>query len=138
MSELFRLIGVFNADGGFVGELKYGLNKLLNRSHCSLCDITHSGISEKKEMKQCRNTSPISFELIHRNEQPLELEAITLGNAPCVAGQTIDGFHILISRDELERCSGDVQQFSELLDQKITALSQHLRDSNHSSQKYLS
>ena len=76
--------------------------------------------------------------MIHQNEQPLELEAITLGNAPCVAGQTIDGFHILISRDELERCSGDVQQFSELLDQKITALSQHLRDSNHSSQKYLS
>ena len=42
--------GVYHADGGIVGELRYVFGKLRGTAHCALCDITHSYVSEKKSM----------------------------------------------------------------------------------------
>ena len=39
--------GVYHADGGIVGELRYVFGKLRGTAHCALCDITHSYVSEK-------------------------------------------------------------------------------------------
>ena len=33
--------GVYHADGGLIGELKYVAGALFKGQHCSLCDITH-------------------------------------------------------------------------------------------------
>ena len=42
-----RLVGVYNADGGIVGELKYFFGHLIGISKCELCDVTHSPIRRK-------------------------------------------------------------------------------------------
>ena len=36
-----RLVGVYNANGGIVGELSYVLGKVKGSAHCALCDISH-------------------------------------------------------------------------------------------------
>ena len=42
-----RLVGVYNADGGIVGELKYFFGHLIGISKCELCDVTHSPIRRR-------------------------------------------------------------------------------------------
>ena len=53
--------GVYHADGGIVGELRYVFGKLIGTAHCALCDITHSYVSEKKSMKECRSSVQYLF-----------------------------------------------------------------------------
>ena len=58
--------GVYHADGGLLGELRYVMGVAFRGEHCSLCDITHSVAWEKgdEEMeKDLRNSvSPSSLE----------------------------------------------------------------------------
>ena len=42
--------GVYHADGGLIGEIKYVAGALLKGQHCSLCDITHKIAWEKSDM----------------------------------------------------------------------------------------
>ena len=44
-----RLIGVYDADGSLVGELRYALRKVTGRGHCSLCDLTHRGVRARAD-----------------------------------------------------------------------------------------
>ena len=42
-----KVIGIYHADGGIIGELKYFTGKLFGGSKCSLCDITHTTAGKK-------------------------------------------------------------------------------------------
>ena len=108
--------GVYHADGGIVGELRYVFGKLRGTAHCSLCDITHSYVSEKKSMKECRSSSPVPFHLVHLNEQSEGLQSITGGVTPCVVVETDDGFQVILQSDELEECEKKVELFQQKLD----------------------
>jgi hypothetical protein len=108
--------GVYHADGGIVGELRYVFGKIRGTAHCALCDITHSYVSEKKAMKQCRSNSPVPFHLVHLNEQSEGLQSITKGVTPCVVAETDEGFQIILYSDELEECHKKVELFQEKLD----------------------
>ena len=48
MPGINKVIGIYHADGGIIGELKYFTGKLFGGSKCSLCDITHSTAERKK------------------------------------------------------------------------------------------
>ena len=108
--------GVYHADGGIVGELRYVFGKLRGTVHCALCDITHSYVSEKKSMKECRSDSPVPFHLVHLNEQNEGLQSITEGVTPCVVAETNEGFQVILYPDELEDCEKKVESFQKKLD----------------------
>ncbi|MAD56823.1 MAG: hypothetical protein CL974_04675 [Euryarchaeota archaeon] len=108
--------GVYHADGGIVGELRYVFGKLRGTAHCALCDITHSYISEKKSMKECRSNSPVPFHLVHLNEQNEGLQSITEGVTPCVVAETNEGFQLILYPEELEDCEKKVESFQQKLD----------------------
>lgn len=108
--------GVYHADGGIVGELRYVFGKLRGTAHCALCDITHSYVSEKKSMKECRSDSPVPFHLVHLNEQNEGLQSITEGVTPCVVAETDEGFQVILYPDELEDCEKKVESFQKKLD----------------------
>ena len=108
--------GVYHADGGIVGELRYVFGKLRGTAHCALCDITHSYVSEKKSMKKCRSNSPVPFHLVHLNEQNEGLQSITEGVTPCVVAETNEGFQVILYPDELEDCEKKVESFQQKLD----------------------
>tara|TARA_B110000091_G_C13687508_1_gene420580 strand:- start:20 stop:388 length:369 start_codon:yes stop_codon:yes gene_type:complete len=114
--QLKTIWGVYHADGGIIGELQYVLGKIRGTAHCALCDITHSFVSEKKTMKECRSNSPVPFNLVHLNEQIDELKSITEGMTPCVVAETKEGFEIILYSDDLENCNKKVQEFQEKLD----------------------
>ena len=108
--------GVYHADGGIVGELRYVFGKLRGTAHCALCDITHSYVSEKKSMKECRSNSPVPFHLVHLNEQNEGLQSITESVTPCVVAETDEGFQVILYPDELEDCEKKVESFKQKLD----------------------
>lgn len=79
-----KVVGIYNADGGLSGELRYVLDKLLGRSDCVLCDLTHgwSAFGKRSWREACR-TSPIPIEMIHRDKaSPSQL--IAAGSLPAV------------------------------------------------------
>ena len=108
--------GVYHADGGIVGELRYVFGKLRGTAHCALCDITHSYVSEKKSMKECRSSSPVPFRLVHLNEQSEGLKLVSEKVTPCVVAETDQGFQVIINFDELEECEKKVELFQQKLD----------------------
>lgn len=56
MPETVReLIGVYDADGTLVGEVRYWIGARLGRTHCGLCEITHGLFTERADWRQCRD-----------------------------------------------------------------------------------
>ncbi|MDD9953627.1 MAG: hypothetical protein OXR66_04790 [Candidatus Woesearchaeota archaeon] len=111
-----RVLGIYNANSGLLGELAYVVRKIAGTRDCVLCDITHKGVRKKKEWV----SAEIPVELIYINEQDPKLRAFTNGKTPCIIGQTKDGYVMLITSDALRELQGDVNKFHKLLKQKLS------------------
>ncbi len=112
---LRRIVGVYHADGGVWGELRYSAGKALGTAHCALCDISHSGIRKKADFAACQAEQPVPFEVVHLNERDAAVCAATEDRTPCVVAETDAGVTMLLSAVELEALAGDVARFREAL-----------------------
>ena len=112
-----KLIGIYDADGGIFGEMKYFASKIFTNNHCSLCDITHG--KEKSEWEKCERQLPIAIDFVHLNERNEAMQEYTNGATPCVIGKTATGYVTIISKKELEQCQGNVKKFESLIKQKL-------------------
>jgi hypothetical protein len=112
-----QLIGVYNADGGFLGEARYVVGHLLGLTSCSLCDITHSPIRRKPEWDVLVATLEIPLTVLHKNEVSPALQAWLVNQTlPLVVGVTnTTAFTVVLDAHDLERAKGSVTTFSELL-----------------------
>jgi hypothetical protein len=111
---------VYDADGSVRGELTYFIGARLGRAHCALCDITHGLLRERGEWITWRERLPVPFETFHRDDQPSEIRAAHGDGAPAVLAETDARLVLLLGPDELEMCSGSVQEFSDALDSAVT------------------
>jgi len=123
-ASITRLVGVYNANGALRGELAYWLGARLGRAHCALCDITHGGIRERSDWKQCRAGPPVPFVTYHRNDQPAEIRAAGGDRAPCVVADTARGLVLLLGPDEIAACHGSPQRLAEAI--AASAIRHHL------------
>ena len=78
----------------------------LGHRHCSLCEITHGSIRERKDWRECRDAMPIPFDTVHRDESSLEVLEATEGKLPAVVALTPDRAVLLLGPEELEKCAG--------------------------------
>lgn len=125
MAEPSRtLIGVYKADGGFIGEVSYFLGHLIGARECSLCDITHSPIKKKTEFKAFEKRLLADFDiavrLVHMNERTdSELKA-SEGREPCVLLQHADGsLSMFLDFVELKAVDGSVKSFEKLVRSRL-------------------
>ena len=114
-----RIYGVYNADGGIMGELAYVWGKIRGTAHCALCDITHRGVSKKKQWKEFVNSLKVPIELLHINEQEPALAQFTEGKTPCVVGDYSGELRIVMNADDLEECSKSVDKFESFISKII-------------------
>ena len=114
------MYGVYHADGGLLGELRYVMGVAFRGQHCSLCDITHSVAWEKGEMKKWRKTSEIPFHLVHLNERPEEVKQATEGKTPCIVAKTSSGFVMLATDEELTSFDGSVELLKNHIERQLT------------------
>jgi len=112
-----RYLGVYDADGGLAGELRYVVGHLLGTAECALCDITHSPVRRKRTWDAMVAELDAPFDLRHRNELT-EVETLALApmGLPVVAAELADGRWVeLLGRDALDACDGDVDTFAHRL-----------------------
>lgn len=108
--RVVEVVGVYNADGGVLGELAYVVGHALGRTECALCDITHGGIRRRPEWDAMVSTLPVPVRVVHRNETtPDERVAAVAAGLPVVLGRRADGTHtVLVRADRLAAAHGSV------------------------------
>jgi hypothetical protein len=114
-----RLVGVYDADGGVVGELSYFIGKRLGRAHCALCDITHGTVREKEEWQACRRDLSLPFVAVHRNEVPAAVAAAVDVAPPYVALEDGGVVTVLLDGDDLEACAASPAALVEALRHRL-------------------
>lgn len=118
-TEITRLIGVYDADGTTLGELKYWVAARLGRAHCALCDITHGPVREKAEWRECRRSFGVTFDTYHRDDQPDAVRAAVAGRTPVVVAESSGGFVELLGPSELEACKGSGEALVQAIEQQV-------------------
>ena len=103
--RIIRLVGVYNAESTFVGEVGYWVGARLGRAHCGLCDITHGSVRERRDWQVCRAGLPVPFKTFHRNDQPDSVRRAIGDVAPAVVAETTSGIVALLDAAALERCA---------------------------------
>lgn len=117
-----ELIGVYHADGGIVGELRYVVGKALGVAHCALCDITHSPVRRKREWDAMVQRRGWTFTLLHLNELNAAQEwAVKHYGSPCVLEVTPAGLQCVLNAYELDLLEGSVEAFEVALTSKLNA-----------------
>jgi hypothetical protein len=120
--RIVRLVGVYNADATFRGELAYWVGARLGRRHCALCDITHGLIRERPEWSACRTGMPIPFDTVHRNDQPSLVREAAGAQAPVVVAETDDGHVLLLTPANIEACDGSIEELIAAIERATTRL----------------
>jgi hypothetical protein len=107
-----RLVGVYDADGGLLGEAAYVWGKLRGTRHCALCDITHSPVRRKPAWDAMVARLGVPFELVHLNEMDETVSSeVRAAGAPVVLAEDGAGLRVLLSADDLEALQGSVSAF---------------------------
>jgi hypothetical protein len=115
-ARIERLVGVYQANGGLMGELAYVVGKAIGQAHCSLCDITHSTWHRKPEWDRFIASLPVPFELVHLNERDDVVLKASEGSTPCVVAVLKDGpAQRLLESAALESAEGSIDHFADLL-----------------------
>lgn len=114
------LIGVYNADGGIVGELSYVLGHLIGVRNCSLCDISHSPVKMKSSFKALRRkllvNHGIAVRMIHKNERNEREIKASAGREPCMLLEHQDqSLSMFLDSAELKTLDGNVESFAKLI-----------------------
>ncbi len=106
-----RIVGVYNANGGLVGEVRYIVGHLLGTTSCALCDITHSPIRRKREWDALVAELGIPVDLRHLNELD-ERESAAVGEqAPIVLVERNGMLEPLLDAAQLDALDGSVSAF---------------------------
>jgi len=118
---LGRLVGVYDADGTWRGEVAYWIGARLGRTHCALCEITHSPFREKTAWKACSQGMPVPFDTVHRDEQSSALATATRGAVPCVVAETDQRLLVLLDVPALEACGGSPEALATAIEAAVDA-----------------
>jgi hypothetical protein len=125
--EVIRLIGVYDADGTPLGELRYWIGARLGRTHCALCDITHGSVRARPEWGACRRRLAVPFDTYHRDDQPDAVRRAAAGRAPVVAAETAAAVMVLLGPAELDGLDGTVDGLMAAVEARLAAEGLRLR-----------
>lgn len=123
-----ELVGVYNADGGLLGEARYLVGSLTGRAHCALCDITHSPVRRKRQWDAMVTSLGVPFSLDHLNDMPRDVsDLVASAGAPLVAARMAAGhLRLLLPATQLETLDGSVTNFESALRTALREQGLHL------------
>lgn len=106
-----RLVGVYDAGGGPLGEAVYVWSKVRGTRHRRLCDITHGRVRRKPTWDRMRVDLQASVDLLHLDELlPDVHREVAACGAPMVLARTAAGLRPLVVSAELNALDGSVTQ----------------------------
>ena len=111
------LVGIYDADGGLSGEVRYAIGKILGQGKCALCDITHGwNPMGSQSWKQACAKSQVELDLVHRDEATAEQLAAATG-LPSIVRQHDGQWSELLTTAEIANYVGAPAQFLQRLDE---------------------
>lgn len=118
------LIGIYNADGGIVGELAYFFGHLIGVRSCTLCDISHSPIMKKSSFKELEKhltqEHGIVVKMIHLNERNEREQKASAGREPCMLLEYPDEtISMFLDSTDLKALSGSVSSLKKLISSRL-------------------
>ncbi len=114
-----RLVGVFDADGGVAGELRYVVGKLLRQTECALCDVTHGwSPTGKPGWRACAAALPLPIELLHRNEASRAVLAAA-GRLPAIVLDEDGTARLLVGREAIAACRGEPETLAAVIQAEL-------------------
>jgi len=120
-TPITELIGVYHADGGPLGELKYVLGKARGSAHCALCDITHGTVRRKSEWDAACQNFALPIRLVHLNERSVDERSACTRGTPTILARYTDGSLLpLLGPADLE-VGGSVSEFFSLLETALAS-----------------
>lgn len=122
-----KLIGVYHADGGLFGELRYVWAKLARGQHCELCDLTHAGVRRRPEWDVVAAEWGVPFDLVHLNERTEPVRRASEGRTPCVLAEVGGDVRLLLDRQDLAAVGTDLGKFSASVFRAVDAARLRLR-----------
>ncbi|MDE0188526.1 MAG: hypothetical protein OXN80_05450 [bacterium] len=114
-----QIVGIYNADGGWRGELRYALGLISGGEHCALCDITHGwNPLGRRDWKRACSVAPFDLQLIHR-DRASQAQREAAGTLPAVLAGADDAWRVLVDAGELDRWNGDAEALIALIESRI-------------------
>ena len=114
-----RVVGIYNADGGLSGELRYALDKILGRADCGLCDLTHGwNVFGKRSWRDACRASSVPIELIHRDKAS-EAQLTAAGSLPAVLVGDEGTWRLAAGRELIRSLRKDPAGFLDHLEQEL-------------------
>lgn len=115
-----EIVGVYDANGGLLGEAAYVWGKVRGTRHCGLCDITHSTVRRKGEWDRMAASLPVPVRLLHLDEldDALRVSLASTG-APVVLGRDESGWRELVTAAELDAMAGSVSAFEAVVRRRL-------------------
>ena len=114
-----KIFCIFDARGNFLGKISYFFKKYVARESCAMCDISHNLTGVKQEWRDMSETLKYDIKLLHIDEMDSMLAKFVNNSTPCVVASVKSGFKVLANREELSACTGNINSFRKLLEQKI-------------------
>ena len=115
-----EIVGVYDADGGLLGEAAYVWGKVRGTRHCGLCDITHSTVRRKRDWDRMAATLPVPVRLLHLNELDSAVRAaVAATRAPVVLARDGGEWRELVGAQELDDMAGSVDAFEAVVRSRL-------------------
>jgi hypothetical protein len=115
-----RIILVYGSDSGFGPMLLDVVKKAVGQEDCALCEITHHPLGKRNAWRACEARLGIPVSALHRNELP-DTWKIPHAALPCILAQfRTDRPSVLVSRDEILKCGGEVSALERCLRAALT------------------
>lgn len=116
-ARITRYSGIYNADGGVAGEIRYVFGHLFGTAECALCDITHSPLRRKPEWDRMVARLSVPVVVLHRNEldEPLEAAVRDVPLPVVVAHHSDDSISVALTAAQLAELGGSVEKFERAL-----------------------
>lgn len=115
-----EIVGVYDADGGLLGEAAYVWGKVRGTRHCGLCDITHATVRRKREWDRMVATLPVPVRMLHLNEvDEAQAAAVAATRAPVVLALDGGAWRELVGAQELDEMDGSVAAFEAVVRSRL-------------------
>jgi len=106
-----RIIGVYNANGSIFGEVQFAINKLLGKTNCGLCELTHGwNPFGRSSWKDACSFSDIGIELLHRDELTDD-QSKAAGDLPAVIAEGAGEWEKIMTAEDIRSFIGDASGF---------------------------
>ena len=97
------MFGIYNADGSLLGELRYSISKVVGKSSCSLCELTHGwNPFGKRKWKTVCKSSDLNIQLIHRDEAT-ESQLKTAADLPSFITESDGGWVQMMGASQINK-----------------------------------